>query len=125
MKQQTYKQYEGLETTDWIAAVEALNRFSRAHADGDPVGEIREGIGNTYRVLVGYTITDRLPETELEELEEKHGCHRCWECPCLDQDTDRRRKSYPCLRGGEHRTDSPCCEWFYEQVEAGKIKVGD
>lgn len=124
MKQKNYKQYEGIKTQDLQAMLDAMNFSMRQHADESPQGRW-EMMGEYFVGVVEYTVQMRVPETRLEELEQKHGSHRCWECPCLDQDTDKRRKSYPCLRGGEHRTDTPCCEWFYEQVEAGKIKVGD
>ena len=124
MKQKNYKQYEGIKTQDLQTMLDTMNRYMRQHADESPQGRW-EMMDEYFVGVVEYTVEKRVPETRLEEFEEKHGCHRCWECPCLDQDTDKRRKSYPCLRGGEHRTDSPCCEWFYEQVEAGKIKVGD
>lgn len=124
MKQKSYTQYEGIKTKDLQTMLDAMNMYMRQHADESPKGRW-EMMGDSFVGVVEYTIDKRVPETRLEEFEEKHGTHRCWECPCLDQDTDKRRKSYPCLRGGEHRTDSPCCEWFYEQVEAGKIKVGD
>ena len=124
MKQKSYTQYEGIKTQDLQTMLDTMNRYMRQHADESPKGRW-EMMGDSFVGVVEYTVEKRVPETRLEELEEKHGCHRCWECPCLDQDTDKRRKSYPCLRGGEHRTDSPCCEWFYEQVEAGKIKAGD
>lgn len=124
MKQQIFTQYEGIKTHDLQTMLDAMNRYMRQHADQQPVGRW-EMMGTEFVGVVEYRITTRVPETQLEEFEEQYGIHRCYECPCLDQDTDKRRKSYPCLKGGESRTDSPCCEWFYQQVEAGKIKVGD
>ena len=65
-------------------------------------------------------------KTEFEctgRLEEKNGKHRCYECPCLCMDDDKRKKSYPCAMGGVSRTDSPCCEWFYKALEKGQINV--
>lgn len=124
MKQQIFTQYEGIKTHDLQTMLDAMNRYMRQHADQQPQGRW-EMMGDSFVGVVEYSITTRVPETPLEEFEQKHGVHHCWECPCLDQYTDGRRKSYPCLKGGESRTDSPSCLWFYEQVEAGKIKVGE
>ena len=124
MKQQQFTQYEGVQTRDLQTMLDAMNRFMRQHADEQPQGRW-EMMGDQFIGVVEYSISKRVPETRLEEFEEEHGMHRCWECPCLEQYTDGRRKSFPCLKGGVSRVDSPCCEWFYEQVEAEKIKVGE
>lgn len=122
MKQQTFTQYEGIQTNDLDALIKEMNRYQRMHADCNPVGRI-ETMGDKFVGIVEYTITERIPETELERLEEKNGKHRCYECPCLCMDDDHRKKSYPCAMGGVSRTDSPCCEWFYKALEKGQINV--
>lgn len=122
MKQKSYSQYEGIQTSDLNALIEQMNRFQRMHADANPTGRI-ETMGDTFVGIVEYTVTERIPETELERLEEEHGKHRCYECPCLCVDVDKRKKSYPCAMGGISRTDSPCCEWFYKALDAGQINV--
>ena len=93
MKTDIYTQYEGIQTQDLQTMLDAMNRSMREHSDGNPKGRW-EMMGDSFVGVVEYTIQKRVPETRLEEFEEKHGLHRCWECPCLDQDTDKRRKSY-------------------------------
>lgn len=122
MKQQNYSQYEGIQTSDLGALIEAMNRYQRMHADCNPVGRI-ETMGDTFWGVVEYQVTERIPETKLEELEVEMGKHSCYQCPCLCVDEDKRRKSYPCAMGGVSRVDSPCCEWFYKALKAGQIKV--
>lgn len=124
MKQKIFTQYEGIKTQDLQTMLDAMNRYMRQHSNESPQGRW-EMMGDSFVGVVEYTVSERVPETELEEFEEKHGRHRCWECPLLDVSEDKRRKSYPCMKGGTSRTDSPCCEYFYQQIEAGKIKVGD
>lgn len=124
MKQEIYTQYEGVQTQDLNTLIEEMNRYMRMHADGQPQGTWKV-VGDSFIGVVEYTIDMRIPETELERFEEAHGIHRCYECPLLEIDKDKRRKCYPCTLGGQSRTDAPCCEWFYKQLEAGKIKVGD
>lgn len=120
MQQKIYTQYEGIQTGDLKTLLDAMNRYQRQHADSNPIGRI-ETIGNTFWGVVEYTVDVRVPETELEKLEEEMGKHRCYECPCLEVESDKRRKSWPCTIGGESRTDAPCCEWFYKQLKEGKI----
>lgn len=122
MKQQSFSQYEGIQTHDLKTMLDAMNRYMRQHADGSPKGRW-EMMGDQFIGVVEYTVDERIPETELEELEERIGKHKCYECPCLCMDEDKRKKSYPCAMGGISRTDSPCCEWFYKALENGQINV--
>ena len=117
-----FTQYEGIHTKEMDCLISEMNRFMRLHADEHPQGRW-ETMGDTFIGVVEYTIEVREPETELERMEEEHGKHHCYECPCLEVDTDKRRKCYPCSIGGMSRTDSPCCEWFYKQLKAGNINV--
>ena len=120
MKQIIYTQYEGVQTTDLDTLIQRMNEYMRRHADGHPVGRWERDSGQFFGV-VEYTVDERVPETVLERLEQDFGKHYCCECPCLMTDTDKRKKVYPCSIGGCSRTDSPCCEWFYKQLEEGKI----
>lgn len=122
MKQIKFTQYEGVQTHDLNTLIQEMNRYMREHADGSPNGTWKE-VNGEFIGVVEYTVTDRIPETELEKLETEIGKHYCYECPCLVLDEDKRKKSYPCAMGGISRTDSPCCEWFYKALKAGQINV--
>ncbi len=66
-----------------------------------------------------------LVKEKMERLEEKHDHYKCKDCPFIEMDNDKRKKCFPCVQKWQTRVDSPCCEWFYKQLEAGHIKVGE
>lgn len=63
-------------------------------------------------------------ETVADEYELKGITYRCFECPMFRPSDDKRVKYTTCANG-VHRTchNDPCCDWLYEQLEKGAIKL--
>lgn len=124
MKTDIYTQYEGIQTQDLQTMLDAMNRSMREHSDGNPKGRW-EMMNGQFIGVVEYSVTDTVPETELERMEQEYGRYQCIDCPFIEMDGDKRKKCFPCVQKWQTRVDSPCCEWFYQQLEAGTIKVGE
>lgn len=79
--------------------------------------------------LCAYTIYDEfleMAETIKDEYEQNGDTYKCYECPMFRPSDDRRVRYTTCARGVRktyHCGD--CCEWFYEALERGEIKLNE
>ena len=80
-------------------------------------------------IFVAYVEYDTLafdPETISERYHAEGDVHRCMDCPHLQRRADRRYKKHPCKYStyGMVYESHPCCDKFYEDLEAGLIQIG-
>jgi hypothetical protein len=63
-------------------------------------------------------------ETLADQYELKGETYKCYECPMYNPSTDRRVKYTTCKKGERHIYHScPACDWFYEELEKGGIRL--
>ena len=65
-------------------------------------------------------------ETIADEYELKGMTFKCYECPMFRPSEDKRVRYTTCAHG-VHRTahNDLCCDWFYEQLEGGALKLNE
>lgn len=71
----------------------------------------------TYKQIV------RVAECVAEEYELVGEIHNCSQCPLYVPSTDGRVKYTRCLKHHLVRKDKPCCDWFYDELDAGRIEL--
>lgn len=73
-----------------------------------------------------YEESMEIPESVADEYELKGETYRCYECPMFRPSDDRRVKYTTCGKGKRHISHcSPCCDWFYEELERGAISLNE
>ena len=74
-----------------------------------------------YTCHVWYSVTVNVPETLADKYELRGDMHYCIECPHIDRprNSNKNQKTFPCQYAnyGMTRTDSPCCDRYYEILE--------
>lgn len=73
--------------------------------------------------FVTYKETVMIAEDIAEEYELAGERHTCKDCPFYVVSTDGRRKYTRC---GNHKLvgkNTPCCDWFYEALDDGRIEL--
>ena len=79
--------------------------------------------------LCAYIIYDEFyekAESIADEYELKGETYKCYECPMYKSSEDRRVKYTTCKRGIRHTYhEKSCCDWFYEELERGAIKLNE
>ena len=69
-----------------------------------------------------YDLQRQYAETLSDEYELRGETYKCYECPMFNPSEDRRVKYTTCKNGERHTYYSkPACEWFYEELENGRI----
>lgn len=76
--------------------------------------------------LIAYVVFEEhrvIPETTADKYELSGETHYCLECPFYRAPTDGRFKHTVCGMDKHIRIGSKCCEWFYEELAADRIKL--
>lgn len=87
--------------------------------------------GAWLQVYVKYTEVRQIAEDARDEYNLAGEFHRCIECPFFVRPTDGRVKNVRCKHRGCGVTgngvlttaDTQCCEWLYEKLAAGEVKL--
>lgn len=67
-----------------------------------------------------------IAESIADEYELKGETYKCYECPMFRPSEDRRVKYTTCGNGNRHiYHNCPCCDWFYEMLEEGAIRLNE
>lgn len=111
--QKTVKTEDPLE---FDAAMQKI--FEKATKSGkEPSVHFWEGMGLC--ATVTFYETERIPESAMDRFEAKGMKRRCFECEHYKPSADGRVKWVRCEKRGDITTAlSPCCNIYYEELEA-------
>lgn len=121
-----FEQYEVIEETTAADFKDALNRVMREHKHQKPESKI-EIAGPTWRAVVTYTEEVLETESLADEFVIRGEGKTCGDCPYfhIEPGHKGRRWAY-CDEDGElkmRKKESPACEWLYEKIKRGEVKL--
>lgn len=114
VKSKRYRCIQGESAADFEAAINAV-------LTEHPNADMRIDTLIPFLCHAWYTAEVNVAETKAEEYELRGEGHYCIECPYLDRPlrSNKAQKTFPCQYAnyGMTRTDSLCCDRFYEWME--------
>lgn len=122
IKSKMYRCIKGETPEEFEAAINAI-------VEKHPAAEFKIDGLVPYLCHVWIRVEKQIPETKAEEYEARGDVHYCLECPYIDRPnkSNPQQKRFPCMAkidAGEDypftRTDSQCCDKYYEYEEQKK-----
>lgn len=110
-------------STDVRTYEEEFNRMAEELKEKSPtIKDIFEN--GTLTTVFTYEEEERVPECAKDEAEIAGIRYTCGDCPYLQDDGDKRKRSFPCdySEWSRTRVDQPACDKFYRDLMRGEIK---
>lgn len=123
MRKEVYEQVEIISTNDAMDFQRQINERMREHSEHSPVLNMDL---ERLRASVRYKVSITIPETLRDEYELDGISYYCGECPFFILPSDKRIKHIICDKGGTIKrcsAERSACDWLYEEIDAGRVKV--